>query len=124
MRAIEKLKATGFQLVIVPQCLYEFYVVATRPLSVNGMEVPPDEMHKYFAKIRAIAEFVPDTSVIYDHWERLVFTHRICGKPAHDARLVAAMKTHNITHMLTFNVSDFTKFGSEITVVDPVSQVA
>ncbi|MEK7832647.1 MAG: hypothetical protein AAB401_16260 [Acidobacteriota bacterium] len=40
------------------------------------------------------------------------------GKPAHDARIVAAMKVHGIAHLLTFNVGDFKRFPN-ITVVSP-----
>ena len=42
------------------------------------------------------------------------------GKQAHDARLVAAMIAHRLTHLLTFNTDDFKRF-SEITVVAPRS---
>jgi predicted nucleic acid-binding protein len=44
------------------------------------------------------------------------------GKQVHDTRLVAAMLTHNITHLLTFNVDDFKRFA-DIVVVDPRSVV-
>jgi predicted nucleic acid-binding protein len=30
----------------------------------------------------------------------------------HDARLVAVMRTHGVTHILTFNVSDFVRYQS------------
>ncbi|MDB9519179.1 hypothetical protein PN466_19730 [Roseofilum reptotaenium CS-1145] len=43
---------------------------------------------------------------------------RILGKRTHDARLVAVMISYHITHILTFNLSDFiTK--STLVVVDP-----
>ncbi len=42
------------------------------------------------------------------------------GKQVHDARLVAAMITHHITHLLTFNIDDFKRF-SAIVVVHPRS---
>jgi predicted nucleic acid-binding protein len=35
--AIVKLQANGERLVIVPQNIYEYWVVATRPLAQNGM---------------------------------------------------------------------------------------
>lgn len=35
-----------------------------------------------------------------------------------DARLVAAMKRHGTSHLLTFNDGDFARF-SDITVVNP-----
>jgi hypothetical protein len=44
------------------------------------------------------------------------------GKKVHDARLVAAMITHQMTHLLTFNIDDFKrKRFSAIVVVDPRS---
>jgi len=47
-----------------------------------------------------------------------VVHHRVAGKQAHDARLVAAMLVHGVTHLLTFNTNDFKRF-SEIMVVNP-----
>lgn len=35
-QSIQDLKSGGHKLVILPQCLYEFYVVATRPAKNNG----------------------------------------------------------------------------------------
>jgi predicted nucleic acid-binding protein len=40
----------------------------------------------------------------------------------HDARLVASMKANGVTHILTFNISDFARYEVEgIVVVDPVT---
>jgi hypothetical protein len=36
----------------------------------------------------------------------------------HDARLVAVMRVHGLTHVLTFNPTDFTRYPG-ITVVRP-----
>lgn len=57
-----------------------------------------------------------DTETIYQEWERLVVTHSVMGVNVHDARLVAAMLVHGLTHILTFNISDFARY-SEITAV-------
>lgn len=122
--AVDYLSKNGFTLVIVPQCIYEFYVVATRPLANNGLGLTPGVMPVFMESILTLAELLPDTSDIYKHWQELVFTHSISGKPSHDARLVAAMKTHGITHLLTFNMTDFSRFSNEITVVDPTSTIA
>jgi hypothetical protein len=45
-------------------------------------------------------ELLPETSAIYPAWESLVIQYRVSGKPAHDARLVAAMKVHGLTAIL------------------------
>jgi predicted nucleic acid-binding protein len=54
---------------------------------------------------------VPDSDDIYLEWRRLVVTHGVSGKKAHDARLVAAMTVNGITHILTFNADDFAKYA-------------
>lgn len=40
------------------------------------------------------------------------------GKRAHDARIIAAMLANGITHLLTFNPSDFEGISS-ITIIHP-----
>ena len=59
-----------------------------------------------------------DTFSLYVEWETLVSKQACRGKVAHDARYVAAMKTHGVTHIQTFNVSDFTRFPG-ISILDP-----
>lgn len=54
---------------------------------------------------------------LQDAWERLVVAHRVSGKNAHDARLVAAMLVHGVENLLTFNTQDFRRYG-EIRVLD------
>lgn len=39
------------------------------------------------------------------------------GKHIHDANIVATMLTYDITHLLTHNVTDFTRFSQYITVL-------
>lgn len=48
--------------------------------------------------------------------------HAVSGVQVYDARLVAVMKVHDVTHLLTLNDRDFARY-SGITVVHP-SQVA
>jgi predicted nucleic acid-binding protein len=46
----------------------------------------------------------------------------VSGVAVHDARLVATMLVHNVTHILTFNTSDFARYASEgVVAVDPNS---
>jgi predicted nucleic acid-binding protein len=62
---------------------------------------------------------MPDKADLADRWLALVHSFGIRGSKSHDARLAAAMQTHNITRILTFNAGDFKKFA--ITVIDPAS---
>ena len=50
----------------------------------------------------------------------LVSTCACHGKVAPDARYVAAMRTHGLDQLLTFNVGDFARFPG-LTVIDPAS---
>lgn len=51
-----------------------------------------------------------EDDAIYTEWRKLVSSYGVSGKTSHDARLVAAMKVHGVTHVLTFNVEDFRRF--------------
>ena len=49
---------------------------------------------------------------------QLVVAHHVMGIQVHDARLVALMKVHGITHVLTLNPIDFARYA-EITAITP-----
>lgn len=55
---------------------------------------------------------------ILSNWLNLVTTNRVMGKRTHDARIIAAMLVNGITHLLTFNSSDFAGIPS-ITIIRP-----
>jgi len=103
---------------VFPQNLVEFWAVATRPLANNGLGWSVDRAEQELASLKNLFVLLSDTDAILPEWERLVVFHRVIGKQAHDARLVAAMLVHRVTHLLTFNDSDFKRF-TEITVVNP-----
>jgi predicted nucleic acid-binding protein len=116
--ALEVLKKQGEDLCIVPQNLYEFWVVATRPLAANGLAMSIVEAEAELTSIKKLFRFLNDTPAVYEEWERLVLRHAVSGKNAHDARIVAAMFVHGITRLLTFNADDFKRF-SDIVVLTP-----
>lgn len=117
-RALISLRKQGEGLCIVPQNIIEFWVVATRPIANNGLGVSIGEAARATKKLRRLFKLVPDSSAIFVQWESLVLQYQVSGKQAHDARLVAAMTTHDTTRVLTFNTDDIKRF-SGITAVDP-----
>ncbi len=119
-RALVSLRKQGEELCIIPQNIIEFWAVATRTLADNGLGLTIDEAARETKKLKRIFKLQPDTTAIFAEWEKLVVQHQVMGKPPHDARLVAAMMAHKMTHILTFNTKDFKRF-SGTTVVDPVS---
>jgi len=117
-RAAATLTRQDQQLSIVAQNLIEFWAVATRPAVNNGLALSIDDTAQHVAIFKRIFTLLPDTPDILPEWERLVAQHKVIGRQVHDARLVAAMKVHSVTHLLTFNTDDFKRF-SEISVVNP-----
>jgi predicted nucleic acid-binding protein len=117
--AVHLLRELGHDLCLVPQVHYEFWVVVTRPISQNGLGMSAEQAEFELSKLGSpLFRIFRDERVIYDHWRRLVNKYSTQGKPAHDARLVAAMIRHGVRQLLTFNAGDFARY-SEIEVIDP-----
>ena len=53
---------------------------------------------------------LPDNEHIHTQWRRLVVEYSVSGTKVHDARLVAAMMVHDVTHLLTLNTTDFVRY--------------
>jgi predicted nucleic acid-binding protein len=117
-RALETLSNRGRHLHIVPQNLFELWVVATRPVSQNGLGLSIMEATSELMRLKSLFPLLPDTPAIYPVWESLVIQYQVSGKPAHDARLVAAMRVHGLTTILTFDKTGFSRYDS-IEVVHP-----
>jgi predicted nucleic acid-binding protein len=115
---VAALQAGGRTLFIVPQNLYEFWVVATRPAAANGLGLTAAEADAELARLQGLFPLLADTPAILSEWRRLVVAHTVLGKNGHDARLVAAMLVHGLVELLTFNLADFARFPG-ITVLDP-----
>ena len=114
------LRERGEVLSIFPQNLIEFWSVATRPVINNGLGFSIAKTEEEIIGLKALFALQPDTSEIFSEWEKIVLQYQVSGKQAHDARLVAAMRVHNLTHLLTFNITDFKRFTT-ITAVSPQS---
>lgn len=109
--ALRAQRLAGNELVVVPQVHYEFWVVATRPLENNGLGMNTAEAEAELQKLAPpLFRLLRDERAIYGPWRELVNRYQVTGKKAHDARLVAAMKRHQLTHLLTFNLADFRKY--------------
>ena len=111
VEAVAKLHEMGHELAIAPQVLYEFWSVATRPIERNGLGMTPVEAHAQLIAMQRLFRLLRDERAIYAVWEQLVVAHAVRGKQAHDARLAAAMQRHSVTHILTFNASDFARYA-------------
>lgn len=117
-QAVRRLIRDRHELRSVPQILYEFWVVATRPADKNGLGFSAGTVSAQLAVWRSLFPTLRDERGILERWQLLVDSLSVVGKSAHDARLVAAMERHGLTHLLTFNLTDFQRYAS-IQLLDP-----
>jgi predicted nucleic acid-binding protein len=116
--AIDRLQIQGETLAIFPQVCYEFWTAATRPTTAKGLGLSIAQAVIESKRHRAVFTFLRDQPDLFDEWDTLVVTYQCHGKVAHDARIVAAMNTHGVERILTFNAPDFQRFPW-ITILDP-----
>ncbi len=119
-RSLTVLSRRGDDPRVIAQNLIEFWAVATRPIADNGLGITSAQAARELTRLKTLFGILPDTADILPQWEQLVVKHQVLGKQVHDTRLVAAMKVHGITHLLTFNTGDFKRYDG-ITVVNPSS---
>jgi predicted nucleic acid-binding protein len=118
--AVHKLRAGGHVLRAASQNLMEFWNVATRPAARNGYGLSPAGADRRLRRIEQIFAMLPDSPAVYTQWRRLVVAYGVSGIQVHDARLAAAMLVNGISHILTLNTADFTRYAPEgVVAVDP-----
>ncbi|MFN0171976.1 MAG: type II toxin-antitoxin system VapC family toxin [Bryobacteraceae bacterium] len=114
----KKLHREGLRLCLAPQNVVEFWAVATRPLDSNGLGIPVEYAARLVRRFKRVVTILSETPEVFPEWERLAVEHRVIGKKAHDARIVAVMNVHGIGRILTFNVGDFARYPG-ISAVSP-----
>jgi predicted nucleic acid-binding protein len=119
VESLRKLRIAGHVPTLVAQNLYELWVVATRPMNANGLGLTPNAVSVELDRLKSpLFHLLQDERTILSRWRELVLTYQVSGKPAHDARLVAAMLRHGLSCLMTFNGADFARY-SEVTPVHP-----
>jgi predicted nucleic acid-binding protein len=102
-KAIDKFRLEKRRLYLVPQNFVEMSVFATRPIALNGLGMRFSDLAAQIELLNRFFTVLPETEDIFPAWERLVVQYQVVGKPAHDARLVAAMQVHGLAAILTFD---------------------
>ena len=121
-RAIRNLQQRE-ELVLAAQNVVELWVVATRPVELNGLGMTPARAAKYLTRVVNPLPMLVESPEIHKEWRRLVIQYGVSGKKAHDTRLVAAMLVQGIQTIVTFNGSDFVRYAG-IRVLHPHEIVA
>lgn len=116
--ALDALLLQGETVYVTAQNLIEFQALATRPIESNGLGMSTSEASAQARQIQALFSLLPETPDIYKEWRALVDAHDMRGRQVYDARLVAVMLAHGVTHLLTLNPTHFRRCG-DIAVVEP-----
>lgn len=114
--AIDALLLAKAELFYVSQNLGEFWNAVTRPINRNGYGFSPEGANRLACIFESQIEMLPDLAEVHREWRRILVDYSVSGTQVHDARLVAAMLVHGVTHILTFNTKDFARF-------DPIEAV-
>src|ERR1700723_2274144 len=118
--ALARLASQGIILHYTHQDIAELWNVMTRPPVRNGLGLTVAEAERQVRAIESGMSLLPDSEAVYREWRRIVVQYGVLGVQVHDARLAAAMRVHRVSHILTLNVADFSRF-SVLTAVHPGS---
>lgn len=105
--ALNNLRSNDIDTFICAQVIVEFWAVATRPESANGLGWPVTKTTEAIREIRSQFPLLAETADGLDRWLDLVSGCQVSGKHVHDARLAALAMANGVTRFLTFNISDF-----------------
>lgn len=118
-RAVDTLLLRGDLVAVTAQILVEFQALATRPAAANGLGMTRAEANDQARDLEAIFPLLDESPSVYRHWRTLMEDYEVLGRQVYDARLVAVMLAHGVTHLLTMNPTHFRRFSDLITVVEP-----
>jgi len=107
------------RLVFPAQVIREFLVVATRPVSANGLGMELLDALENVREFRRLIRLLPEEKPLLSRLLELLTTVPCRGKKIHDAHIVAAADVHRIKMIATLNTEDFSLFGSRLTIVTP-----
>ncbi len=113
---LQSLAAAGSDLWVSRQTFREYLAVMSRP----GVLTAPITMATLVSDIRSFeSQFLTaeDGPLVTTQLLALLGAVVCQGKQIHDANIVATMLVHQVTSLLTHNVSDFTRFTAHIRVL-------
>ncbi len=110
--------AAGVRLWTSQQILREYYRSATRPqrFAVAVSEAEAEAVGNVW-RIARQCRMAADWPDVFAELMRLALATPVHGKQVHDANIVATMRAHGLTHVLTHNLKDFNRFAHLVTVV-------
>ncbi|MGC1415296.1 MAG: PIN domain-containing protein [Candidatus Acidiferrum sp.] len=108
--ALAKLAGQGTALHYTHQNIAELWNTMTRPIARNGLGLTVADAEREVRAIESGLSLLLESELVYREWRRVVLRYTISGVQVHDARLAATMCVHRVSHILTLNVADFSRF--------------
>ena len=116
--ALRRARGSGHALCWCAQTMIEYWVVATRPVAVNGLGLAPSDVEINLQGFASLFTFLPEPPDVGSRWRELVNRYNVRGRTGHDTRIVAFVLEHSLTHLLTLNTADFARY-TEIVCLAP-----
>ncbi|HZP23071.1 MAG TPA: PIN domain-containing protein [Terriglobales bacterium] len=116
--AIDIILQRSAVLCFTSQNVAEFWNTCTRPLARNGYGLSPQETDSRVRYFEERMQLLPDSLTVHQEWRKLLVSNSVSGVQVHDARLVAAMRVHDVKQILTFNDRDFARY-SDVEALHP-----
>lgn len=113
-QAIRELSRNGDKLCVSAQNLIEFWNVATRPVTANGLGLNASRTARNVERCETVFRLLPDLPEVFSEWKRLVMACSVVGVKVHDSRIAATMRVHQVPCILTFDKRDLQRYGVEV----------
>ncbi|GAA6622486.1 type II toxin-antitoxin system VapC family toxin [Scytonema sp. NUACC26] len=113
---LQTMRETGIELFVSPQVLREYLAAATR-LNVTGSELQIEKIWENVNTFRTEFTVLEDNNLVLSALIELLRNFPTAGRQVYDANIVATMQVHNIGHLLTHNVADFSRFSTLIQIL-------
>lgn len=110
------LRTAGHELWISRQTVREYLAAMSKPGALAGA-IPMAALVADAQAFLATYRVAEDGPAVTTELLTLVTTTAVGGKQVHDANIVATMRAHGVSRLLTHNVADFNRFAAVITVV-------
>jgi predicted nucleic acid-binding protein len=117
---VERLTEQRVSICMTPQICREFMVVMTRG-GLGPRSFSVGEALELLQRWRTSCVLLKENKLVFERWVSLVQEFDVKGKQIHDAHIVAAMLTHGITRIGTWNASDFERYGDLIQIEPAVA---
>ena len=113
--AVDTLRLHNETLCLVPQVLYEYWAVATRPVEQNGLGMTAIEAAADLVAVVQRFHLHRDERAIFDGWQKLVLQYQVLGR---ECTRCTASCGHGATRYFAHSDLQHIRFQSVLTNSD------